>query len=104
MNVIVHQTISIYFNFVFLFAIREKIKKFEIRDHKYIPIREGEDEKEVLRKFEERENPEYRRNIKEAQDNERAMQQGIHTGTNDDKEISEAQKRKGELKIGGAHV
>ena len=35
----------------------KEIVDFEVRGNKYIPIREGEDRKEVLRKFEERENP-----------------------------------------------
>ena len=75
----------------------KKIVDFEVRDNRYIPIREGEDRNEVIKQFEQRENPDRIEIIKEAQDDDRTLRSGIHVSNNDEKEMQRAKAEKGKV-------
>ena len=75
----------------------KKIVDFEVRDNKYIPIREGEDRNEVIRQYEQRENPDRIEMIKEAQDDDRTLRSGIHVSNNDEAEMKRAKTESGKV-------
>ena len=76
-----------------------KIKKFVKKGNTYIPIRENENEKDVVKSY-SRENDKERMNkIKDLQHNERLAQMGARQslGAKGDREVAEAESRRGRL-------
>ena len=76
-----------------------KIKKFVKKGNTYIPVRENENEKDVVKSY-SRENDKERMNrIKDLQHNERLAQMGARQslGAKGDREVAEAESRRGRL-------
>lgn len=76
-----------------------KVEKLVKKGNTYIPIRKGENEEDVVRNYVKTNDKETMKYIKKEQDKEKDLQNGTrhHLGEKGEKEVAEAQKRKGRL-------